>query len=474
MAIPNIINTGRSGLVAAKAAIATTGHNITNANTEGFSRQRVQTEVAEPRGGQWGKNTIGTGTKISRIERINDEYIEKQIRNANRELSHFEEKDMSLRQIEDIFNEMNGDGLNRLISRFFNEFRKLSDEPESLAVRESVREATKAMVNDFHRLRREVDEVRRHLDSKVEGYSSEVNSYVSQVADLNKKIRALEPTGGPPNDLLDQRDVALKKLGSYLDITAHKDNHGNFNVDIRGVGPLIAGGESEHLYVERTSADSQGKPEQAFDVKTSGSVPGTITHQIKGGKLGAVMEVRDKTISTILSRLDEMAYTISASVNEIHKQGYTPSGVKDILFFKPMAQKERAAEFLSLSDEIQDSIDNIATAAIPEAPGDNRIAIAISRLQNQKMMNNGYSSADEWYNSIVSDVGVATSKNRFVLNQQKDIMNQLNKVRDQISGVSIDEETTNLLQFQHAFDASAKVIQVADELLKTVLALKRD
>jgi flagellar hook-associated protein 1 FlgK len=268
--------------------------------------------------------------------------------------------------------------------------------------------------------------------------------------------------------------LALKKLSSFLDLSVHKDNKGNMNVDIRGLGPLIAGSEQEHLSVERTPADGRGKPEQAYDIKTSGSVPGVITHQIKGGKLGALLEVRDKSISTILSRLDEMAFQISSSVNEVHKQGYAQSGAKDILFFKPMVQQERAAEFLSLSDEIHASIDNIASAAIPDAPGDNRIAIAISRLQGDKMMNNGLASADEWYNSIVSDVGVATSKNRFVLNQERDIMNQLSKVRDQISGVSIDEETTNLLQYQHAFDASAKVIQIADELLKTVLSLKRD
>jgi flagellar hook-associated protein 1 FlgK len=245
-------------------------------------------------------------------------------------------------------------------------------------------------------------------------------------------------------------------------------------VDIRGLGPLISGSQVERIFVERTPADGKGKPEEAFDVKTSGSVPGTITHQIKGGKLGALLEVRDKSISTILDRLDEMAFHVSSAVNDVHRQGYTMGGAKDVLYFKPLAQKERAAEFISLSDDIQASIDNIATAAIPDAPGDNRTAIAISRLQGAKLLNNGFATADEWYNSIVSDVGVASAKNRFVLNQQKDIMIQLNKVRDQISGVSIDEETANLMQFQHAFDASAKVIQVADEMLKTVLSLKRD
>ena len=105
--------------------------------------------------------------------------------------------------------------------------------------------------------------------------------------------------------------------------------------------------------------------------------------------------------------------------------------------------------------------------------GDNRIAIALSGIQGLRVMNNGKTTMDDWYNSIVSDVGVLKSRNQSDMNQQKSINTQLGKMRDQLSGVSIDEETTNLLQFQHAFDASAKVIQVADEMLDTVLNLRR-
>jgi len=474
MAIPSIMNTGNSGLVAAKTAIATTGHNITNANTEGFSRQRVITEAADAAGGRFSNVGVGMGTHVTRVERINDEYIEKQLRNSQKEFSHFEEKDLLLKQVEDVFNEMNGDGLNRLVSKFFNEFRKLSQEPESPAFRESLREASQAMVNDFHRLRSEVDEVRKHIDAKIEGYTKEVNSLSGQIAELNGQIRQEEVKGHSPNDLLDKRDLALKRLSSFLDVAMHKDNNDHYNVDIRGVGPLVTSVFHETLSAERTPADDQGKPEQAYDLISTGTARGTITHQIKGGKLGALVETRDRTLSTILSRLDEMAYSLTTAVNDVHVQGFTLNGMQGVRFFNPLEERDRAAEFISLSDEVRSSANNIATAVEPDSPGDNRIAIGIARLQNEKFLGDGSSTADEWYNSIVSDVGVASSRNRFSLNQQKDIMTQLNKVREQISGVSIDEETANLLQFQHVFDASAKVIQIADEMFKTVLALKRD
>ena len=225
--------------------------------------------------------------------------------------------------------------------------------------------------------------------------------------------------------------------------------------------------------VERSPADDQGKPENAFDVRTTASAKGNVTHQLKGGKVGALLEVRDGVLSTIQARLDELAYTLTTAVNDIHQQGFTRTGAQGVGFFKALGQEDRAAEFLELSDEVKANVNNISAAAEPDAPGDNRIAIAISTLQGGKLMNNGRSTMDDWYNSIVSDVGVASAKNKFGMNQQRDIMTQLNKMRDQISGVSIDEETANLMQFQHAFDASAKVIQIADECLKTVLELKR-
>jgi len=472
MGIGNLSQIGISGMTASKAAVATTGHNISNANTEGYSRQRVETEANQPRA-FGGKGYIGSGTLISRVSRTNDQYLEKQIRNANRDMSFMEEKETTLHQVEDIFNEMNGDGLNRLVSRFFNEFRKLANEPENEAIRQSVREASQAVVNDFHRLRDEVVQTRAHIDARLEGYCGEINQHTEELKDLNLKIRQMELSGAPANDLQDKRDQVLKKISSYMDVATHTDNNGNFTVDIRGVGPLVVNSEAEKFSVYRSPADGQGKPEGALDIKSSSSAQANITHQIKGGKLGALLEVRDQLLSSVLDRLDEMAYNLSTAVNDVHTQGFSRNGAQGVEFFHPMESKERAAEFINLSSAIQASASNIATAAVPDAPGDNRVALALAGLQSQKLMGNGQVTADDWYNSIVSDIGVASSRNKTGINQQKDIMLQLNKMRDQISGVSIDEETANLMQFQHTYDASAKVISVADEMLKTVLDLKR-
>lgn len=471
--INQLMHTGKSAMTATRSAIATTGHNISNANTEGFSRQRVQQTATIPTQMVADRRVVGKGTEISRIERLNDEYLEKQIRHGNKDLSHFEEKDLVLRQSEDIFNEMNGDGLNRLISRFYNEFRKLANEPDNEAIRQSVRESTQAMVNDFKRLRNEVDQVRQHIDSRVDGYVGEVNSLTTEMVDLNKRIRALTIAGGSPNDLLDRRDLVLKKINSFFDIATKKNNEGDYDIDLKTGGPLVTGAQTQKLTAVRSPRDEEGKPDGALDVLCESTPGSKLTHRLTGGKLGALLEVRDRTLSSVLDRLDDMAFTVSNAVNAIHRQGFTRDGLQGVNFFKELGTKDRAAEFLSLSDEVNSSVDHIATAAIADAPSDNRIALAISGLQSMKIMHDGKTSMDDFYNSIVSDIGVVNSKNRNALNQQKDIMTQLGKMRDQISGVSVDEETTNLLQFQHIFDASAKMISVADEMMQTILSLKR-
>lgn len=198
MALISVMQSGKSGLSAAQTGISSAGHNIANANTEGFSRQRINQTAEVDRSANLSRDRVGTGTRIANVERINDSYLEKQIRSASRDLAHAEEKDMVLKQAEDIFNEMGGEGLNRVMSKFFNEFRKLSNEPENQSLRQSVRESSQAMINDLRRLREQVDGVRGHADSRLEGYVREVNSLSHQIADLNFRIKNLETGGGSP------------------------------------------------------------------------------------------------------------------------------------------------------------------------------------------------------------------------------------------------------------------------------------
>ena len=474
MAISNVLQTGKSGMNTAKAGIATAGHNIANANTEGFSRQRIQSEaiVTKQMAGQGG-HYIGEGAQVSRVERVNDGYLEKQLREGGRDMAYHEEKQVFLNQVEDVFNEMNGDGLNRIVAKFYNDFRKLSNDPTSEAIRQSVRESSQAMVNDFKRLRTEVSAVRSHIDSRLDGNIKELNSLSKKLANLNLKIREAEVQNQDANDLRDNRDQTLKKISELIDVSSSTDNDGRINVDIRGVGPLVTGVNTQEFFAARMpSTDESGNVENALQLSRSAFSNVYITDQFKGGKIGALIETRDQATTVTLDRLDQLAFEIASSVNELHERGFTADGTTGISFFQPLDGVEGAAASLSLSDEVKDSVGNIAVALAENAPGDNRNALAIANLQNLHLMNDGRTTADDFYNSMVSDIGVSSARNKEALGQQQGILTQLTKMRDQVSGVSIDEETTNLMQFQHAFDASARVIKAADEMLDTILKLK--
>jgi flagellar hook-associated protein 1 FlgK len=475
MALLNVFQSGKSGMTTAKAGIATAGHNISNASTEGFSRQRATSEaqVTQQQAGRGGPY-YGQGSKLARIERINDQYLEKQLREGGKDVAYNEEKQMFLGQIEDVFNEMNGDGLNRLVARFFNDFRKLSSDPSSEAIRQAVRESSQAMVNDFRRLRTEVDQIRHHVDTRVDGSMKELQGASKDLAELNNKIRVAEIQGNDANDLQDRRDILLKKMSTLVDISVNRDEKGMVNVDIRGVGPIVTGPNFETFHVGRAPAQAEtNSPENSLQISRSPHSTQYITDQMKSGKLGALLETRDKAISMVLDRLDQLAFTVADSVNELHEKGFTADGKTGVSFFAKMSGPEGAAEKLSLSQDLHASVGNIAVGLQPGAPGDNRNALAISNLQNIHLFNGGRTTTDDFYNSIVSDIGVASSRNNEALTQNRSIIAQLGKMRDQVSGVSIDEETTNLMQYQHAFDASAKVIKTADEMLDTILSLRR-
>ncbi len=460
-------------MTAAKAGIATSGHNIANANTEGYSRQQVKTEanVGKQMAGQGGPY-VGEGAKLSRIERINDGYLEKQLRQGGRDMAFHEEKQVFLNQVEDVFNEMNGDGLNRIVAKFYNDFRKLSNDPTSEAVRQSVKESSLAMIRDFKRLRTDVEAVRAHIDNRIDGNMKELNSAAKELGVLNGKIRQAEIQGSDANDLRDRRDVVVRKINSYVDVTSHADNDGNINVEIKSVGPLVTGTNVEDYFVSRAPGQGDGSLDNSLQISRSSMAKNYITNQFQGGKIGAMVEMRDKNITSTLNRLDELAFSVANAVNEVHQKGFTQDGETGINFFDPVTEKKGAAASLALSDDIHESVGNIAAGLHPDAPGDNRNALAIANLQNARFLNDGHTTVDDFYNSIVSDVGVASARNKDALGQQAGIMTQLAKMREQVSGVSIDEETTNLMQFQHAFDASAKVIKVADEMMDTVLKLR--
>lgn len=181
----DILNIGKSGLMASKKSLETTGHNIANSNTEGYSRQRVM-QTTNPPIVKYG-NIEGTGTRIRSIERVHDENIERRLNKTISDNALFDEKASQLTQIEGIFNEIDSDGLNKVLNKFYNSFRELGNQPENETIRSVVRDQADLVVNDFKRINRTLDALSGGIDNRIKAEVVDINQTTSSIADLNKK-----------------------------------------------------------------------------------------------------------------------------------------------------------------------------------------------------------------------------------------------------------------------------------------------
>jgi flagellar hook-associated protein 1 FlgK len=289
--------------------------------------------------------------------------------------------------------------------------------------------------------------------------------------------------------LRDQRDNAIRTLAEYFPLTTYYDGQGQFIVNIDGVGSLVSGVMVQELTtgssIKNGLAASERGDTEVYFVNRPG-VP--MTEKIRNGTLGAQIKTRDIDIKSFESQLDEMAHGLVLATNAIHRQGFAnhpvpvdgqgnplPSLSKEkvtgINFFKEPIDLKRASEYIALSDEIESDSNNIATGILPNTPGDNRVALAISKLQHEKVLSAGNSTFEEHYLKSVGGIGLKTGKSKIDEEQSHGILAQAKSFKEKLAGVSLDEEAANMVRYQNAYEASAKVIKASDDMFKAVLGL---
>ena len=286
-----------------------------------------------------------------------------------------------------------------------------------------------------------------------------------QIAELNQKIMEVEATGYSANDYRDQRDLALKKLAGLIDINSFEDASGKVTVSTGTGQTLVESNSSRNL---TTQVNGFGFKDIAW-VQPDGMTV-NITGNISNGKLKGWLEARDVDIRGYMGQLDTLAETLMDRVNNLHQLGYGLDGstLNDFLTLAPAGGN--FAEAIQVNAAISNNLDLIAASSTSAGiPGNNDQAISIANLQHALSMNGNSSTFDDFYNSLVSKVGGDVQNANAYFNHQSDMVVQLENRRESISGVSLDEEMINLIKFQTAYNAAAKLITTADELLQTVL-----
>lgn len=465
--ISAMMDTGKRSLMNSQTTLQTVGHNIANKSTEGYSRQRVELSSNTPIGE--GNLQIGMGAKASAVTRVNNPWLEKQIQKEGTSMGFQDSRADALSRVEQVYNEQNNKGLNQYITDFFNSFRELSNNPESLASRTIVRESAFALGKDFGRVVGQLRAVQEDLDGQIKTTVEEVNQMTKELASLNEKIQMIEIQKTPANDERDRRDLLLKKLGEKIDITWAESKDGMVSVTAGRTAILVSGSSSAEL-----KAQESGKGSRVNVIFTGNSGPSAnITGQITGGRIGGALDVRDHVIEDLLGHVDNMAYSLAKEVNKAHIEGFDRSGRQGVLFFEMPDKVEGAASVIELNKTIFNDVGRIAAGAQPGAAGDNTVANVISSLQNRQIMSEGTATIDDYYNTQVGQMGAVAQRAVKAQESQKNVMAQLTNIRESVSGVSLDEETTKMIEFQKMYDASARLIRTADEMLDTVINLKR-
>ena len=447
MPVSNIFEIGKQSLLAYQSAIQTTAGNISNSNNENYARRRVA--ISQMLGGF---SALGFNPEES--VRMRQRFAEQQLWSENQSLNEYSTSNMLLSQIEDIYAEDTESGLSTLLSQFWNSWSDLANDPESDYARAIVKDKGLLLTNAFGRMHEDLKQMQAQIRPEIDSRISEVNQILQQISSINQKLRY---ENAP--DLMDQRDQLLSNLSSELDIKVKEKETGEVSIYADGY-LLVSDSTVNTLRTEVVNIDDSYEMHIYWGDSDKELNPGS-------GAIQGLLNSHNVEIPDHLSKLDQLAVQLADTVNGVHESGENLSGITNISFFDSVVTG--AADF-KVNGAILNDISLIATRQIGEGEGSGSIAQSISDLQYNKGMNG--STTMEFYHGILSQLGNKIQESGFLQQSQKLIVEQLQNQKESITGVSIDEEMTRLVQYEQAFQAASKIINTVDEMTTTLLNLK--
>ena len=329
--ILNILNTAQEGLRSQLLAMEVTGHNISNVQTEGYSRQEVSFKATIPRHTETGR--IGTGVKVGGIERAHDAFLHLQIIGESAELGESRVKKEVYDQIEILLSETSGRSVNKSLSNFFSGIQDVASNPTSPAERSTLIAEGQELVSTFNNLGESLFQIQQNLNAAVSVDIGKVNSFIKEIAQLNEVIHANEPTTFQANDYRDERDLKVKKLNEIIDLNYIDENDGQISLTRTDGTPLVLNSTAFTLI---TSPNGNNKSFHDVIVQGPEGTKTNITSTITGGTLKGYLEMRDKIVVEVKDKLDRLAAGFVKEFNEIHQQGFGIDGSTGNNFFKAL------------------------------------------------------------------------------------------------------------------------------------------
>lgn len=317
------LDIAKTALLSSQKAINVTSHNIANANTEGYTRQRASLEAMPPV--MHGNFYFGTGVTVSAIERIYDSFQAAQLRSSQSSFSRYESKEALLKTLEASFDDLNeGSGLSAPLDAFFNAFQDLANNPSSYAERSALLSNAGVLTDSFNNIDSTISQNITNINKEVRSQVDEINSLASQIAELNDQIGTVEVAGISANDLRDKRDLLLESLSEIIDISTMENDTGQVDVYVGGGVTLVAGVRATPLEVEIDAENPS-----LYNV-ISGGVE--LNDRITGGSIKGVLDAREY-FQEVGDKINLLAATLIKEVNAQHSAGYGLDGSTGVDFF---------------------------------------------------------------------------------------------------------------------------------------------
>ena len=450
---------GKRGLLSQQFALNVTSHNISNVNTPGFSRQRAVLRTTTPYNTIQG--SLGTGVDVVGVQRYRDIFFDTQYRQESQNLGQWSSLYQGLQSLEDtaFAGEPSDNGMSTLMNNFWNSWQDLTTDPENQTYRSNLKEQSTVLVDAFHQKYKFLKDLEQSTNDNITQKVVEVNSLANQIASLNQQISYAELSGGKANDLRDSRDLLIDELSKIVDVNVVEQTTGSVTVYV-GAMTLVEKNTVNYLDTEKEYEEGVMKSTVVWK-GTSSAV------RFSNGELSGLYKVRDEVIPEYTDALNQMAETLVTQVNAVHKQGYALDGVTTgIDFFDPNGV---TAQNIALSSDVENDVNNIAAASNSNASGDSSNALAIAQLRNSLLMNDGSATIGDFYSSLIGVLGSRAKETEDIKDSQELLLTQIENNRQAVEGVSLDEEMANMIQFQHAYEAAAKVISTMDEVMTTLI-----
>ena len=440
--------TGYTGLNASQLGIDTASHNVANANTDGFTRQRVEQSARVPRDMVVGQ--LGTGVSVDDISRSRDAFLDARLRGALSSQASLQVSADLLGRAEGVLGEPDL-GISRALDDLWATFEDLSLDPTDPGRRLGVLASLSATTSRFNAIAESFEALGADTSSRLSTRLDSINALLSEVAELNRTIPASAATGTTPNDLLDSRDLNLDAIAEALGAQVSTDNLGRSRVPLNGLA-LVDG---------LTANPLTWNPVSELLEHTSGFALNA------GGSIGGLQSFITSDLPALRGKLDVLAVDLATALNATHQGGFSAAGVArgDLLTYDP-ADAARTLQVL-ISDPAELASSDDGSAPFPTHNGEN--ARLLADLRNTLSAAGGTQSLLGATRGFVADIGGRTASATRAAATQADITASIGMNRSNAHGVSLDEEMINLIRYQRAFEAAARVVTMADQALDTLI-----